>query len=222
MLVYIDNNILIDHENENLKLPHSSEVKYVYSYVHLQELGERLSIIKDQRLRTIEDLTERRYVGNDANNRPAIYCRKPSDMFERVANPEIRALFQRIQEASAHWKVDDNPKFLLEKLGIEKKVVNNYSPEILVEKYGDLILHYIAQTSISGQEIFQSLFNILNAIGFWQDRVNMGSTLNRIFDANHAYFATACDNFVTKMLLVNYINGLLYFSVLCINYVTGM
>lgn len=48
------------------------------------------------------------------------------------------------------------------------------------------------------QEMFQSTFNILDALGFWLDKVNVGSTMNRIYDANHAYFASACDYFITN------------------------
>jgi len=201
MLIYLDNNILIDHENGKLTLPVSSEIKYVYSYVHLQEmqeLGERLDTIKDRRLKTIEELTEGRYVGNDENNRVVVFRGKPSEVFARIDNPLTRMLALRIHEAAAHWKVDEDPKFLMERLGIEKKVINNYTPEMLVEKHGDLMLYYIAQTCVLRQEVFQSLFNILDAIGFWQDKVNDGSTMNRSYDANHAYFASACDYFVTN------------------------
>lgn len=201
MLIYIDNNILIEHENGKLTLPLSSEIKCVYSYVHLQEmqeLGERLETIKDRRLKTIEELTEGRYVGNDDNHRLMVFRGKPSEVYARIDNPMTRLLSQRIHEAAAHWKVDEDPKFLMEKLGIEKKVINNYTPEMLVEKHGDLIQYYIAQTCVLRQEVFQSLFNILDALGFWQDKVNAGSTMNRSYDANHAYFATACDYFVTN------------------------
>ena len=37
MLVYPDNNIIIDYEKRLKVLPFNKSIKYVYSYVHLKE-----------------------------------------------------------------------------------------------------------------------------------------------------------------------------------------
>jgi hypothetical protein len=37
----------------------------------------------------------------------------------------------------------------------------------------------------------------MDMLGFWQDKLTTGSTLARLYDANHAYHATFCDYFVT-------------------------
>lgn len=92
---------------------------------------------------------------------------------------------------------EEHPKCLMERFNIEKKVINNYKPEQLAKEYGHLIRRYIRRTCELPQEMFSSLFNILDALGFWQDEVKDGSTTNRMYDANHAYYASACDYFVT-------------------------
>ena len=85
----------------------------------------------------------------------------------------------------------------MQKLNIEKKKINNYTPKEIIEKYGLDIGYITAQTCSNEQQAFQTIFNVLDAFGFWQDIVQTGSTMNRIYDANHSYFATACDYFIT-------------------------
>lgn len=200
MTVYIDNNILIDYEKGTKILPTSENIRYVYSYVHLQELqelGERLPAMKEKRFSTIEHLTLCRYISKDDEGRFAFYLAKPEDIFATFDNPFARIYSQLIHEATVHWTMDEHPKCLMERFNIEKKVINNYKPEQLAKEYGHLIRRYIRRTCELPQEMFSSLFNILDALGFWQDEVKDGSTTNRMYDANHAYYASACDYFVT-------------------------
>lgn len=70
MLVYPDNNIIIDYEKRLKVLPFNKSIKYVYSYVHLEELKEaknNLDNLKNIRLTTIENLTDGRCVFNCNN-----------------------------------------------------------------------------------------------------------------------------------------------------------
>lgn len=201
MLVYLDNNILIDYEDEKKELPLVPEVNYVYSYTHIQELLE----IKDnfdkrkvKRLQTIKKLTSSKYVQHNDNMQLSLYEGDPSEVFASVTSLLSKQHSLLINQATSHWMVDKYPKLLVGTLNIEKKVINNYSPEMLIEKYGNIIIGHITSTRNSVQEGFQSCFNILDAIGFWKDKINKGSTMNRSFDANHAYFATLCNYFVTN------------------------
>ena len=201
MYIYIDNNVLIDYEDEKKELPLNLNITYVYSYVHLQELLEatdNLKIIQNVRIQTIKKLTRNKCVSHDSNNQLSLYEKDPSDVFTSVNSPLSRMCSLLIHQANRHWIIDDFPKVFIEELKIEKKVINNYTPEKLIEEYGEIIMNYIASTSNSTQEKFQSFFNILDAIGFWQDKVYKESTMNRSYDANHAYFATLCDYFVTN------------------------
>lgn len=199
MYVYVDNNILIDYEKGLKLLPMVRNTEYVYSYVHLQELQElsgRLLTMKEKRFSAIEQLTSCRYVSKD-DERFTFYFAKPSDIFATFNNPFLQFLSCRIREATDSWSMDKNPKCLMNRYNIEKKVINNYCPERLVKEYGRLIRFYVKRTCENQQEEFASLFNILDALGFWQDKVKDGSTMNRMYDANHAYYASACDYFVT-------------------------
>lgn len=201
MLVYIDNNILIDFEDGKKDLPLNDAIKYVYSYVHLQELQEskELETKKNQRFQTIEKLTSNRYVCYNNNNQLALYKAKPINIFAIIDNYWSKMISCHIHKTEPQWdKIDENSKLIMEKLGIEKKVINNYTPEMLMNKYGFIIKRYIEYTCFNRQEMFQSLFNILNILGYWQDELKSGSFINRLYDANHAFYATSCDLFVTN------------------------
>ena len=124
MNIYIDNNILIDYEDGKKDLPVNRMIKYVYSYVHLQELQElkkNLEKKKCERLHIIEKLTNDRYVSHGNNNQLIISTASPYNVFENLNTPLMNIISQQIHEATAHWKVDENPKFLMNLLGIEKK-----------------------------------------------------------------------------------------------------
>ena len=201
MYVYFDNNIVIDYEEGKKVVPFVSEVNYVYSYTHLQEfleVKENFDTRKDVRIQTIKRLTSNKYVSYNGKNLLSICEREPSEVFANVDSPLSKICSLLIHQATSCWLVDNSPKFLIDILKIEKKVINNYTPEMLFEKHGEIIKNYIASTSNSMQEEFQSFFNILDELGFWQDKVYKGSTMNRSYDANHAYFATSCDYFVTN------------------------
>ena len=69
MNIYIDNNILIDHEQKKRLLPTGQVYSYFYSYVHLQELMEspRFNDLMKSRVKTIMDLTDCKSCQNDDN-----------------------------------------------------------------------------------------------------------------------------------------------------------
>lgn len=224
MLIYIDNNILIDYEDGKIDLPLNDEIIYVYSYVHLQELQESkdLEIRKYKRFQTIEKLTSNRYVCHNNNNQLGFYEARPIDIFAAFDNPLAKMVSCHIHESMSHRKDDEISKCLMQKLNIEKKEINNYTPEKLFEKYGKIIKLYIENTCMYRQEVFQSLFNILDDLGFWQDKLKKGSTMNRSYDANHAYFATSCDYFVTEdkkaMVKANVAYRLYGYKTIAVNY----
>ena len=116
MLVYPDNNIIIDYEKRLKVLPFNKSIKYVYSYVHLEELKEaknNLDNLKSIRLTTIENLTDGRCVFNSDNNVPTLYKANPTNIYSIIENPIRNLLSQKLHDASKHWKVDSNPKFLM-------------------------------------------------------------------------------------------------------------
>lgn len=203
MNIYIDNNILIDHEEGKKVLPRSESLNYYYSYVHIQELmesGTRFEQLKDRRIRTIMEQTGNKCCQNNDNYEVELATQDPRVfLLALLKNSACTFLQERIREAAQHWFDGKNPDTIMKYYGIEKSRINNYTPEELMEEYHDFIEYYV-HSSDDGMVMsaFQSFFNVMDMLGFWQDKRTPRSNLARSYDANHAYFASACDYFVTN------------------------
>lgn len=202
MNIYIDNNILIDYEEGKVVLPKTESMNYYYSYVHLQELLEspRFNELIGDRIKAIMDSTNCKCCQNDDNWNVVFDNRDPRKYLVAIQqNPFSRLLQQRIREVNLHWFDGKDPDTIMKCYGIEKSRINNYTPEELINEYRGFIEYYVANTD-GGKVMaaFQSFFNAMDMLGFWQDKRTARSYLARSYDANHAYFASACDYFVTN------------------------
>ena len=112
----------------------------------------------------------------------------------------------RLQKAEAALQQEN---FSEAKLQIDKNITNNLTISQFIEKYGNIVLGYLDESSDTLQENFQSFFNILNGLGYWSDKKRNGTNINRVYDANHAFYASSCDYFVTNdkkaMMKANFI-----------------
>lgn len=196
MEVYLDNNIIIDIEKRNLKLPDVYNIDYPYSYVHIEELLEsdnRLFERKGIRLSTLASMSKNKYMYQD-NQQIYFVDKSPYEVYG-LFNPLVMQIKKVIKDLSNNFNIDEELKTKLE---IDKNIINNLTASEFIKKYGSIIISYVNNTSSTLQEKFQSFFNILNAVGYWSDKAGKGSNLNRIYDANHAFYASACDYFVTN------------------------
>lgn len=202
MKAYLDNNILIDYEKDSSILFSGVNVCYRCSYIHFVELMESTRNFeerKEQRFSTIESLTGNIFMTNTDNNVVAEEINTCSRYYETLHSPLLRMFQHRMKERASKWLVGKDPDTLIKDFGIDKKRINNYSAEELIKEHGDFI-HYYVTASDDGNRMasFMSFFNVLDLLGFWRDKVKEGSMLNRTYDAQHAYFATGCDYFVTN------------------------
>jgi hypothetical protein len=196
MEVYLDNNIIIDIEKGNLKLPDVYNIDYPYSYVHIEELlesGNRLFERKEIRLSMLASMSKNKYMYQD-NQQICFVDKSPYEVYG-LFNPLVMQIKKVIKDLSNNFNIDEELKTKLE---IDKNIINNLTASEFIKKYGSIIISYVNNTSSTLQEKFQSFFNILNAVGYWSDKAWKGSNLNRIYDANHAFYASACDYFVTN------------------------
>lgn len=217
MDIYIDNNILIDYEEGKIVLPRTESLKYYYSYVHIQELiesGVRFEQLKERRIQTIVELTGNKYCSNNIYSNVELSSQDPRAVLSTHQENEIpQLLMAMIREISNHWFDGRNPDTIMKYYGIEKSRINNYSPDEIVREYKDFIQSYVLLTSDGTlMAAFQSLFNAMDLLGFWQDKITPRSIMARSYDANHSYFASACDYFVTNdKRTCNKANVLYYF-----------
>lgn len=197
MFIYLDNNVIINIEEGKIKLPTKDSIIYPFSYVHIEELlesGDRLAALKDNRLNILSRLSKDSYIINNNNRELSIFERSPFAVFHDFSNPFIAALKQ-MEKNSCGKMVYKNE--IIEHFKIDRRIINNYTPEQLLANHLDFIEQYIVSSCNNRQEAFNSFFNAMDMLGFWQDKLTTRSTLARLYDANHAYHATFCDYFVT-------------------------
>lgn len=197
MFIYLDNNVIINIEEGKIKLPTKDSIIYPFSYVHIEELlesGDRLTALKDNRLNILSRLSKDSYIINNDNRELSIIERSPFAVFQDFSNPFIAALKQ-MEKNTCGKMVYKNE--IIEHFKIDRRIINNYTPEQLLANHSDFIEQYILLSCNNRQEAFNSFFNAMDMLGFWQDKLTTRSTLARLYDANHAYHATFCDYFVT-------------------------
>ena len=202
MKAYLDNSILIDYEKDASILYIGDNVSYRCSYIHLIELMEsthNLEERKKQRFCTIECLTGNIFMVNTDGNVVIEEMNTCSRYYETLNSPFSIMLKHFTKEQSNHWLEGKDPDTLIKYLNIDKKRINNYTVGEILKEYGDFIQYYVTVSDNDHRMAsFMSFFNVLDLLGFWRDRAKAGSMLNRTYDAQHAYFATGCDYFVSN------------------------
>lgn len=200
MNIYIDNNVLIDYEKDNAVLPVNNDLCYYYSYVHIDEmmeLGNRLEAEKCKRLDTIKNLTKGRCLFNNDDDVVSVYYKDPYEIFSICNSSFYKELQKYKKELHGQFNINEKRVELIEDLKTDIRKLNNYSAKEIVNEFGTDLFGYVNNSAENFQTGFQSLFNFLDMIGFWADKYTSRSNLARSYDANHAYFATFCDFFVT-------------------------
>lgn len=197
MFIYLDNNAIINIEEGKIKLPAKQSIIYPFSYVHIDELlesGNRLVSLKDDRLNILSRLSKDNYLIHNDNRILSIITRSPFAVFQDLNNPLIEALKLMVKNECGKMAYKNE---IIEHFKIDRRIINNYTPKQLLANHSDFIECYILSSCKNRQEAFNSFFNAMDMLGFWQDKLTTRSTLARLYDANHAYHATLCDYFVT-------------------------
>lgn len=208
MKAYLDNNILISIEEnqidlESLKKLSDQKIDFVYSYAHISELLEakdKDGSLKNKRINTIWEVT-RNY-----------YSYPIGDLIEfKIENPEIViSLLKRdpefntlLRNSILNFRVDREE--IIRLLGINKKQMNNYNAKevvihlntILIQNTPINFIQMILRAGSMLHEKITSVFNFLDILGYWTDRITDKSSIARVNDAAHVFFASGCDYFVS-------------------------
>lgn len=206
---YLDNNILVSIEAgeinpEELKNIYGKGISFVYSYVHIQELlkGEKnIKELVEKRIQTICAITNKTYVYPDIRG-ISFKTEYPENVISFIQMNF--KLMEAIKTAAKNFRVDRTA--LINHIGVDLKRINNYEPEEVVEYLNNAIqknlqLGFTEIIDLAGTSLrdrINTLFNLLDFVGFWKDKKNEKSDLARLYDASHAYFASGCDFFITN------------------------
>lgn len=199
---YLDNNILISYEEDSSVLPCCVCIEYRCSYIHILELMESTRDFehrKDKRFSTISNLTNNVFMTNTDNNCVAEELNSCEKYYSFLCTPLSIAFHYSLNNLSHHWLEGHDPDRLINFFKIDKARINNYKPEELIREHRSFIEKFVSTTDDGiRMASFVSFFNALDMLGFWQDKTEDGALMNRTYDAQHAYFATGCDYFVTN------------------------
>lgn len=200
MKVYVDNNVLIDYEENKIILPDREEILYYFSHVHIDEmmeLGDKLDEKRNKRLVAIRALSKGKYLSNNDDNEVSVFYEDPFSVLSYCMTPIYKITLDCLKQLQSQFAIKEKREIIIKNLNINVRRLNNYSAKEIVKEFGADLYTYVNYSSENIQTAFQSLFNFLDMIGFWADKYTERSNMARLYDANHAYYATYCDYFVT-------------------------
>lgn len=224
MTTYLDNNVLIYIENGSLTISdlkknvHPNLIDFFYSSAHIQETEEikaETDLLRnkriEKRLRTIESVTKSNYLYHNLNDgKVYLFKEKPESVLDTIrdvpfGNSVMKVLVNLIGES-------EREKFRLQ-LGLDSKKLNNYNTLEIVEHlnaklidWGDMSILEMIEKAVElhpqGKDFglnnrFGGIFELLDLLGYWTDKYNDKSNYARMWDSNHAYFASFCDFFIS-------------------------
>lgn len=224
MKVYLDNNIFIDLEKNNLsildleKLINSKIYQIYYSPAHIQETLEisntneiRRNEWIDNRLKLISSYTNNNYLNEGVDNIVKEMIVSP---FE-VKNTITEVYFtQSLMKNMANYISQESKNFVRQSLGNDQKTLNNLNPEQLFifldnlfESYGmisfdnfftNILPTYQENINLGLSNNIAELFDLLDLFGFFKDKYTQKSNYARFWDSNHCFYASFCDLFISS------------------------
>lgn len=223
MIAYLDNNLIVDIEQGKKNLKQIIENvdpsidKVYFSSAHINEMIEITGSTETEkqerinlRLKTIEEITKNSYIHENMENQVFFMNESPQSVLETIQEvpaTEIMKAFTSIIEEEKKQEFRDM-------LGIDPKRINNYSPSEVISQLNTKLTNWGMNQSF--MEIIEfgishhpqsdtfglsyrvsSIFELLDMIGYWKDRVTENSNYSRFWDGNHTFFAAHCNYFIS-------------------------
>ena len=205
--VYLDNNVYVDIEMNNLKIEQFESKKdcsYSFSDAHLCELLEAKGnkrVSQEGRLALISKLCGRNNILTGGFDKPEFFEKEPVEMYRLCDNLFRSFIAQEVNTG------DELFMEMRKRLDFDSAVFNNESPEralgIIDERLKKIfnidLLTYLGRTgTFGGKPLYHTLFNLIDSANYWGDKKTNHSNVARLYDAAHAYFAQVCDILVTN------------------------
>ena len=219
MTAYLDNNIIIDIEQENLSLEQISKIistdKYFYSAAHLQEAneitGKNKDVLLNKRFDTLSSITKNNYLYHELKtNQIVILKEKPRGVFKTITEIPFA---QNSMKSLINMLSEEQKKTFRHELGISPIELNNYTPKQVIEQvnkettiFGGYSIVTLIEKAIElhpdGESFglhnkIAGVLELLDLIGYWKDKYNDKSNYARLWDSNHTYFSSFCDYFIS-------------------------
>lgn len=223
-LVYLDNNIIVDIENNRYTLDDViqhcklDEHKLPFSYAHIFEMLETKGNNKEENLKkrkcTINNITKGKYLFHDQTNNNILLQSKSSEEVTDTIN-EIPPGTTSIMKSFVNLINKEQKDEYRSHIGIESKEINNYSPSEVIEhlstklkishegmSFIDIINFAMKSVetfmNVSLLHYYTAIFELLDMLGYWKDKQTDKSNYARVWDSTHAYFGGFCRYFISR------------------------
>lgn len=188
-----------------------------YSSSHIQELIEIKGKDQDEiarrinvRFNTLEKYTGNKYINDDENSTLTISIVHPFQVYQNFYDVPSGI---NIMKSMSNFISEEQRNNFREILGISTQVLNNYTPQEVIEhlskeipmsgmNFTQLYEHATASFKNSfkiglGHKI-AGIFEMLDLLGYWKDKYTEKSNYARALDSGHCFYASCCDYFITN------------------------
>jgi len=225
MTVYLDNNILVSIENGDYTLDDviairpSDKPSFFYSSAHIFEIESFQGNSKidkkyllNKRFNTIRQIYQNNYLYLDLkDSRPIHIIEDPQEVYNTITFvPFGKAAMKGFVNLFSKEQKEEVRKLL----GIEIQKINNYSATEVVEHLNTKLtncgtnqsfiefIEYGIQFYRDGKNFglhnrIAAVFELLDMFGYWKDKETNTSNYARFWDADHTFFASYCDLFIS-------------------------
>lgn len=224
MKVYLDNNIFVYLENGSLTISDLEKTiggkidKIFFSAPHIQETLEIKGETDEQRnerinsrLKKIEDITKGNYLNENLKNEVFEYLESPFEVIKTITEVSFA---QSAMKSFMNLISEDQKIEIRKTLGIDPKRINNYKPDEVVGhlniKLSEIsesftffkmieqgISYYPDGATFGRSNRISGIFELLDMLGYWNDKANHKSNYARLWDSSHTLYASHCQYFVT-------------------------
>ncbi len=191
--------------------------EFFYSAAHLEEAYEIKSNSSEEkkrsllrRFKTITDLTDNNYVLHELpSNRIIRYKETPSEVYRTIT---FVGFAQTMMKAMTNFVSETQKEEFRKSIRFDPIRINNYNSKEIVshinqkmDVWGGMsllgMLDYCISLFPEGygglHNRIAALFEFLDSVGYWKDKATEKSNYARLWDSNHAYYATFFDYFIS-------------------------
>ncbi len=225
MKAYLDYNIFIALEDGDFTLDkifskidkHINE--FPFSAAHIQEADnifsdtekQRVNLIR-KRLDTIKQITNCLYIYQEHKTNKIFWLtEEPTTVLETIRQVPFAKTSMKM---FANLISSEQKEQIRLTLGIDKKELNNYSPQQVIQHLNTKLISWGTQDNFLqlldkaisfhpnkndfGQHNnIAGLMELLDMLGYWKDKVTETSNYARLWDSNHIHFGSFCDYLVS-------------------------
>ena len=225
MTVYLDNNIIVAIENGDYSfnqiksiLP-DVKINFFYSSAHIFEVESfkgnpvisKLDLLS-KRFDSLRSIFKNNYLYLDLKENELLQIiEDPQEVYDTIT---LVPFGLDAMKGFMNLFTKEEKENIRQQLGIEIQKINNYSPKEVIEhlnskltKWGtnqsflDMIENSIQLNpnwkNFGLHNRIAGVFELLDMFGYWKDKETNTSNYARLWDADHCFFASYCDYFIS-------------------------